>query len=122
MTSRFPTLPWHDAILLGISIDREKPGHHDVISLQIRWPDSTTEFIEFYDCYGFSAEMNFGIIADECIASAAFLEHSHELTMIKNKWSLMNVTLDSLFCFRLEIATTASVINIYAPRFCRFKA
>jgi hypothetical protein len=35
----FDELPWHDAMLVDVIIDRRAPGHDDRIVLAIDWPD-----------------------------------------------------------------------------------
>lgn len=39
MNINFNELPWHDANLRFIYIDRQKPGEQDSIRLVVDWPD-----------------------------------------------------------------------------------
>lgn len=114
MNINFNEMPWHDAELLKISIDREKPGENDQILLEICWPNNEKNQLIFHDCYELEAKMNFGIIAPESILRAAFITKSQKITDIKKKWSQIGVDLEHLKCFEIETNSTGSVIQIYA--------
>jgi hypothetical protein len=72
MNVTFDALPWHDAQLLEILIDRRRPGECDEVP---------------------------------------------GLTSIRERWHRLGVPLDQLRCYRIETASTASVIQIYAKQF-----
>lgn len=118
MTANFNDLPWHDATLKYIYINREDPGTSDVIKLLIDWPDgSSSSTIEFCDCYSLHANMNFGIVADESILTAECVTDSKELKSICQEWSKAGVNLEKLKCFKIITNSTNSIINIYALNF-----
>ena len=117
MTVSFDSLPWHDAELLEVSIDRRSPGARDEVRLQVVWPDGGEATLLFRDCYAMTAEMNFGVIAEERIASGSLLEDDPGLSSIRDRWKPLGVSLDMLHCYRLETSSTSSVIRIYAKQF-----
>ncbi|MBR0730813.1 hypothetical protein JQ595_18900 [Bradyrhizobium japonicum] len=117
MADSFNSLPWHDAELLELAIDRRNPGARDEVRLQVMWPDGGRAILLFRDCYAVTVEMNFGIIAEERIASASLIEDDPGLTSIRNRWRPLGVSLDVLRCYRLEMASTSSFLRIYAEKF-----
>jgi len=117
MIESFDSLPWHDAELLELTIDRRNPGVRDEVRLQVIWPDGGRATLLFRDCYAVTAEMNFGIIGEERIASASLIEDDPSLTSIRNRWRPLGVSLNMLRCYRLEMSSTSSLLRIYAERF-----
>jgi hypothetical protein len=117
MTGSFDSLPWHDAELLELSIDRRRPGARDEVRLQVVWPDGGEATLLFRDCYAMTAEMNFGVIAEERIAGASLIDDDPGLTSIRDRWKQLGASLDVLRCYRLETSSTSSVIRIYAKQF-----
>jgi hypothetical protein len=117
MRDNFNNLPWHDADLQLIYIDRRKPGGKDVIKFLIIWPVGYYSTIEFYDCYALTANMNFGIVACESILAAECLIESEDLCSIRNEWSKAGVNLDNLKCFKITTNSTNSIVNIFALGF-----
>ena len=57
MTGDFNALPWHDSILLEVSIDRRDPGNRDEVTMLVEWPDGARDSLTFYDCYQLEASM-----------------------------------------------------------------
>jgi hypothetical protein len=117
MSSGFEEMPWHDAVLLSLSLDRRNPGYCDEVRLQILWPDDSCSSVTFGDCYGFSAEMNFGVVAQEQIESISIDTDDIRLLSIREKWEKVGVRLDDLICYKIETASTASTLSIYAKYF-----
>lgn len=118
MNANFNDLPWHDASLQFIYIDRQNPGERDVIKFLIDWPDGyKSSTIEFYDCYALIANMNFGIVACEAILTAECFTDSEELKSIREDWSKAGVNLENLKCFKITTNSTNSTISIYALGF-----
>lgn len=116
--TNFNDLPWHDANLQYIYINRLNPGEQDVIKILIDWADShSSSAIEFYDCYALTANMNFGIVACESILSAECFIDSAELTSIRQEWSKVGINLDSLKSYKIITNSTNSIINIFALGF-----
>jgi len=117
ITTTFDSLPWHDAELQELIINRREPGARDEIRLQVVWPDGSRAALLFRECYGFTAEMNFGIIAKEQIAAASTIQDDRYLISLRGRWKPLGVSLDLLRCYRLETSSTGSVIRIYAMEF-----
>jgi hypothetical protein len=38
MNNTFETLPWHDAELLEVTVDRRKAGECDEVRMRVAWP------------------------------------------------------------------------------------
>lgn len=112
--TEFNALPWHDAVLLELKVDREKPGSNDTVLVVIRWPSGSESQVYFDNCYYFSAQMNFGVISEESILEAECTADDEELPKIREKWSPLGVELDSLLCYRICTNTTNSQVKIYA--------
>lgn len=117
MENTFELLPWHDAELLNICIDRSDSGNNDIITLSIIWPDGQYNNIIFFDCYKFDAELNFGIIAKETIREAIILNESDRLNEIRNKWNKIGVNLSDLKCIKIDTNSTNSSLIIYSKGF-----
>ena len=103
MKAMFSDLPWHDAELLNIAIDRRNPGENDQVIVDICWPNGKQDTLVFCDCYGLEAKMNFGVIGAEAILNASTRENSTELTQIREKWAKMGVDLAALKCFEIML-------------------
>lgn len=118
MTKDFNDFYWHDAELRNLSIDRRDPGNLDEIRIRVAWPDDElTQTIVFYDCYAAKLDMNFGIVAYESILQAKILEDDPYLDILFNKWKSISLSSNSITCFFIETASTASSISIYAKGF-----
>lgn len=117
MTVTFDSLPWHDAALLEVSVDRRNPGKCDEVRLRIAWPQGEEATMVFRDCYAMNADMNFGIIAEERIASAKLDNSDPSLASIRERWNSVGVSLEPLSCYLLEMSSTGSAIRIYAMKF-----
>ncbi len=114
MNANFNSLPWHDAELLSININRSNAGNSDAVALSVKWPDGNKSDIVFNDCYLLNARMNFGVIAKESILEAMCLNESDQILEIKRKWQLLGVELDGIRCYRIMTNSTNSQIEIYA--------
>lgn len=117
MNSDFMNLPWHDAEILSLYIDRRDAGARDMVCMEIEWPIGGESEVVFFDCYAMSAEMNFGVLAPESILKVGVLDECAELTQIRSKWARVGVDLHGLRCFSIETNTTASKILIFAKGF-----
>lgn len=117
MTASFDELPWHDAELRALSVDRSEPGIADQVSLLVAWPDGSESEVLFLDCYAMTAEMNFGVVACEAISSARISRDASTLVGLQSRWAALGVSLDDLLCFEVETASTASRLRIYAKSF-----
>jgi hypothetical protein len=113
----FDDLPWHDAELLGLVVDRRDPGHVDEVRLQVRWPDGRVDTLTFFDCLLLEAAMNFGVIAAESILMAQCHDSTAGLARLRDKWSISPRVTDGLVCFEIEMNSTASLLRIYAKGF-----
>ncbi len=117
MINQFNSLPWHDAKLLEININRSNPGRKDIVTMEIKWPNSIKNKIIFNDCYFFNAQMNFGVISEENILSAECFEENEVLSKLKVKWRSLGVDLNRIICFQVITNSTNSKIDIYALSF-----
>ena len=117
MSDIFNSLPWHDAELLELLVDRRAAGERDEVRLRVVWPQGDEVTLLFCDCYAMSAEMNFGVIAGERIASASVIDEDPGLISVRNRWKSIGVSLEMLLCYRFETSSTHSVIRIYSKRF-----
>lgn len=113
----FNSLPWHDARILELVVDRHDAGERDEVRLRVVWPQGEEATLVFRDCYAMRAEMNFGIIADELIDNAASNDADPGLALLQQRWGPLGVSLDGISCYRLEMSSTASGIRIYARNF-----
>lgn len=117
MNEKFSSLPWHDAELRELLIDRRNAGERDEVQVRVAWPHGGEAMLLFRDCYAMTAEMNFGVIAEERIASAAVIDDDPGLRSIQDRWKPLGVSLEGLRCYRLETSSTCSVIKIFAKKF-----
>lgn len=117
MKQEFDSLPWHDAVLLGINIDRSNPGNLDAIILEVRWPDETKSKIIFNDCYYFEAKMNFGIVSEESILKSECFIESPIVNDIKKKWRHSGASFEHLNCYQVLTNSTNSSLTICALSF-----
>jgi hypothetical protein len=113
----FLDLEWHDAMLQEIHIDRRRPGDRDEVVLTIQWPDERTQRMRFLNCYGMVANMNFGVVAKECILTADCESDAPELSVLREKWARMGVDLPHLLSFEVETNSTASRLRLFAEAF-----
>ena len=113
----FDELPWHDATLVDVLIDRRAPGHDDRIVLAIDWPSGSRDFIEFQECSMFDAHMNFGMIVPDHARSAVALDIDDGLERLRQTWSKSGVQMPQLKCYQIELNSTAGVLRTYAAGF-----
>jgi len=117
MIQEFNDLPWHDAELKEIIIDRSQK---DNVRILIQWPEDYEAhcvFIEFFDCYALQADMHFGIVPPDFILDAECILQSQELDKIKKVWIKMGLDISGLHCYRIITNSTNSTINIFALSF-----
>lgn len=114
MNTKFNSLPWHDAELRSISIDRSDAGNSDTVELVVKWPNGIINCITFSDCFSFDAQMNFGIVAEETILDAVCLVESDKISAIKDKWAPLGAPLESICSYRLSTNSTNGQIEICA--------
>src|SRR5690348_12900134 len=105
MTDSFELLPWHDAELLEIMVDRRHAGECDEVRLRVAWPQGDEATVLFRDCYSMNADMNFGIIATEQILRAAVVAQDSGLTALRKRWAPLGAALEQLRCYRIETAS-----------------
>lgn len=117
MTAQFDLLPWHDAELKEIIINRERA---DVVKIIVEWPEYERlicSIIEFYGCYGFQADMHFGFRSPDSILDANIVAKSNELTILRSNWKKMGVNLDHIHQYQIVTNTTNSTINVFCSGF-----
>lgn len=120
MGFEFDRLPWHDAELLSVNVDRSDAGNSDTVSLSVKWPDGKKETIIFEDCYLFDARMNFGVISEEAILEGVCLNDTEKILEIKEKWHRIGVDLNGIHCYRIITNSTNSQIEVYALSYTLF--
>ena len=109
----FDDLPWHDAELLSVEVDRRRAGHVDEVVIVVRWPDATTSRIRFLDCWRLEALMNFGIVAVETVLSAWEDGENEGVRRIQDTWG-PGANVHDLRCFVIETNSTGGTITVYA--------
>ena len=117
MTANFDALPWHDAVLLRIHVDRSTPGTRDEVVLDVEWPDGSRQKVGFTDCYRADLALNFGVLASESIREGMVLAGDPDLAEVRQKWARLGVDLSDLKLFRVATNSTASEIRIFARSF-----
>ncbi len=110
----FNALPWHDAILLALKVDRSSPGKNDTVALLIEWPDGSENHVVFENCYFLETRMNFGIVAPESVLAAECLTDSEHLLRVRGVWKHLLESLDQLHEFRIRTNSTNSSLTICA--------
>lgn len=117
MNQEFNDLPWHDAELKEVIIERVQK---DIVKILVRWPENSEDHsvcIEFFDCYALRADMHFGIVPPDCILEAECILQSQELDNLKKIWASMGLNITGIHCYRIITNSTNSIINIYALGF-----
>lgn len=117
MFENFNDIPWHDAELEEIIIDRVRNDH---LSIKICLPEDyggSKITIEFVECYHMNLDMNFGILPPDTILNAQLFEETQKLTEIRHKWKRMGVDLSKLNCYKINTNSTNSIIEVYACSF-----
>lgn len=111
---QFNDLPWDDACLMGLHIDRSRPGHQDEIGIDIAWSSGRRQRLVFSDCYQCNMAMNMGVIAEEKMlyANAVLVKEKDEQFL--QKWARIGVDIAPLQCFSFVTEATHSKIEIYA--------
>lgn len=113
----FEDLPWHDAVLLNLSIDRRSRAEQDQVLLQVEWPDGCQNNLLFGDCYGLKALLNFGVIGDDTIWAAQVTSDDEDLKKKREAWAKLSEPLEGVRCYSIETNSTASSIKIFARTF-----
>lgn len=114
MILEFNELPWSDATLVAVSVDRSNPGNHDEVVVHVRWLDGRKEQVTFVECRGARLALNFGFLGEDTIDRAYVDEDSKLLADGRRRWAASGVLLPRLQCFRIETCTTASSLDILA--------
>jgi hypothetical protein len=116
MTENFNDLPWHDANLVSVYIDRRNPGHRDEVEICVEWPSGTLQMLVFRECYAFSASMNFGIIASESILDASEYQSHEKLTTLRKKLNYLENYFENLKYYVIETNSTGGVLEIFCNK------
>jgi hypothetical protein len=110
-------LPWHDAILMDIKVDRRNPGNNDCVLMVIDWPNGGKSEIEFQDCYAASLVFNFGVLAEETIRNFSIISEGPEMDAIRTRLSSFGPVVRHLNLYRVETNSTASILEIVAMKY-----
>ena len=113
----FDALPWHDAVLLGVYVDRRSPGVTDEVVLEVEWPDGRREQVRILNAYRADLAFNFGVMGDETIRHGKVSDTDRELDAIKKRWLRLGVNLSDLRVYRVTTNSTASEIRVFAEGF-----
>ncbi|MBV4360599.1 hypothetical protein [Pinibacter aurantiacus] len=112
----FNKLYWHDSVINSVSIDRTEPGKKDTICFEINWYEEGINILLFEDVYWLGLDMNFGVVAKECIDQAYIAERTdNDLIRIEKIWE--GIISEPLNCYVIKTASTGSVIKIIAKGF-----
>lgn len=117
MNSSITSLPWNEAELLEMTIDRRHPGRRDEVQFRMKWADGSKSTVVFGECYAMLAQMNFGVTCTEKIVSVEQLADEPGLAQIRAHRSAAGESMDDVSCFRIKTAPTGDVIRIYAREF-----
>jgi hypothetical protein len=106
--------PWHDAVLKEVKIDRNDPGNNDTITMIVVWENGLKNTFVFKDVYYAKLDLNFGIIADECISDVEYLPKSDkDVIDFLQKWNKFVDDIDDLLFIEITTISTASSIRIF---------
>ncbi len=114
---KFEEYCWHDSEIINIEINRSEPGKKDTIVFTINWQENKIGKIIFEDVYWASLNLNFGVIADECIDDAFIASiNDEDLKRVYQKWNGLIDTI-KLDCYVIKTISTDSEIKIIARTF-----
>jgi len=113
----FASMPWHDAQLLEIRLNRRNPGKRDDVEFIVRWLDDTVSRLILCRCRTMKAALNFGIICNEAIDEAYEVLRSPMVEAVVQKWRQMKIELSGLRHFRICTSSTGGTIDVIAERF-----
>lgn len=109
--------PWHDAILKEIRIDRSNPGNDDTITMIVIWDTGVESTFSFKDVYYAKLNLNFGVIADECISDVIYLpKSSDDVVSFIRKWEKLVPDIGEILFVEIKTISTASSIRIFAKQ------
>lgn len=114
MILEFNALPWSDATLVAVSVDRSNPGNHDEVVVHVRWLDGRNEQVTFVERRGARLALNFGFLGEDTIERGYVDDGSEVLADCRWRWAASDVLLPELQCFRIETCTTGSSLDILA--------
>lgn len=114
---KFDDYYWHESEIISIEIDRTKPGERDTILFNINWNESGQSKLIFEDVYWARLNLNFGIVASECI-DFAFVADSEDSDLIA-LYKIWNGKLGNLglACYVIKTLSTGSEMKIIAKSF-----
>lgn len=114
---KFEDYYWHDSEIRSIEIDRKEPGKNDTILFNIDWYDKGSGILVFEDVYWARLNLNFGVVAPECIDSA-FVANTNDTDLISFNQIWKDRLADLvLTCFVIKTSSTGTEIKIIAKNF-----
>lgn len=113
----FAELPWHDAVILRVVIDRRQVDRIDSVDFEMLWPDDSRSTIRFVDCMAAEAKLNFGVEGEESVLSAEVEIASRAALAVQAKWEKIGGLPFHLKSFTIETNSTASTWTIHAREF-----
>ncbi|MDP1834607.1 MAG: hypothetical protein Q8K75_01645 [Chlamydiales bacterium] len=108
-------LPWHDAELVDLQVNRFK----DRLRISVCWPDDDEgciTVIQFVQCYLLKCNFNFAVAPPDHILVATYSETSPLLEEFKSVWNGL-IDLSSLKNFSIHTNSSNSSIEILATGF-----
>jgi len=110
-------LYWNDSVLTKIEIDRSNPGNQDTIVFEIDWYDLGPGKLVFNEVYLAKMNLNFGIVASECILNAFEAdENDPDIIDLYAKWKGMLDKVE-LHGYVINLNSSGSEIKILAKSF-----
>lgn len=116
--NNFNELPWHDAKLVDVQVDRCK----DRLSISVCWPDDDEgciTVIQFVQCYLLKCNLNFAVAPPDHILEATCSKTSPSLEEFKSVWNGL-IDLSSLKYFSIQTNSSNSLMEILANDFYIF--
>ena len=117
MTLTLYDVQWHDAILLGVEIDRSNPGYRDVMEMEILCPLNGRLIVRFLRVMRMDCIMNFNVAGLESLRSLIVLDADPKIDAVLNAWKAISASLEGLKLYRIETNSTGSIIDIIARDF-----
>lgn len=111
---KFEEYCWLDSEIRSIVIDRTNPGKKDIILFKMDWSDRGFGSLIFEDVYWANINMNFGIVAPECI-ECAYVANQNDIALssLYERWN-GRINGIKLYCYVIKTISTGSEIKVIA--------
>lgn len=117
-TMNFNDFYWHDSVIYNITINRTNPGVNDEIVFELQWAEEKERVLFiFEEVYMTDMKLNFGIVAEENILSAALLGSDNSyLVSFYARWKGVMDGIE-LNTYKIDLNSTGGKIIIIAKSF-----